>query len=98
MGVWLRLAEILVLCSLSAIISSCSSQAEQKKVYPREGGTEREEYWPEGGPDAEAPARAGLPKESAQNVSDAITPTPTPNRPIDRPLDPTGLPVGAPTP
>lgn len=87
------------LLAAANLVSGCKSHPEQKKVYAHEG-RDPEEAWPENnsGPDAPAPYRAGKPKESEQSVSANSTPTPTPNRPIDRPLDPTGLPMSAPTP
>jgi hypothetical protein len=87
--------------ALAAIVGlpACKSPTHARKTYSHES-QETEEYWPQsGGADAPAPYRAGKALESQQRVADATpTPTPTPNRPIDRPLDPTGLPMMSPTP
>lgn len=86
---------------LALALSSCQSHPKAKKEKIAAEGHGQEEAWagPEqSGPDAPAPYRSGRQAESEQRISTPSTPTPTPNRPIDRPLDPTGLPVGAPTP
>ena len=44
------------------------------------------------------PKHYGTPIERVETTTRASTPTPTPNRPIDRPLDPAGLPLNASTP
>jgi len=88
---------VLVLAAFN-LLSGCRSHPEPKKQYAHEGSADPEEAWPQsGGPDAPAPYRGARARESQQSVS-ASTPTPPPNRPIDRPLDPTGLPLSSPTP
>ncbi len=93
-----QVLSLVVVLAAFNLLSGCKSpHPEQKKQYCHES-RETEEDWPqEGGPDAGAPYRGARTPESQQRVS-ASTPTPTPNRPIDRPLDPTGLPVSGPTP
>ncbi len=44
------------------------------------------------------PVHAAPPREKVEQRARASTPTPTPSRPIDRPLDPSGKPVFSPTP
>ena len=44
------------------------------------------------------PVHAAAPREKVEQRARASTPTPTPSRPIDRPLDPSGKPVFSPTP
>ena len=44
------------------------------------------------------PKHYGTPIERVETTTRASTPTPTPNRPIDRPLDPAGLPLNSSTP
>jgi hypothetical protein len=93
---WQAVSLVFVLAAAN-LLSGCKSHPEEKKAYPHEA-QEREEAWPEqGGPDAPAPYRAGKEPESARVSADS-TPVPPSNRPIDRPLDPTGLPVSSPTP
>lgn len=44
------------------------------------------------------PVHAAAPREKVEQRAQASTPTPTPSRPIDRPLDPSGKPIFSPTP
>lgn len=44
------------------------------------------------------PVHAGKARERIIETKTVSTPTPTPNRPIDRPLDPSGHPLESPTP
>jgi hypothetical protein len=44
------------------------------------------------------PVHYGTPAEKIVKTSHSSTPTPTPDRPIDRPLDPAGRPLTSPTP
>jgi hypothetical protein len=98
----LRFLTVLFGCFALAALSSCQShpKPKQKKEKIAREGHEQEEEWPiqNSGGDVPAPYRSSRQAESEQQISTPSTPTPTPNRPIDRPLDPTGLPVGAPTP
>lgn len=67
--------------------TSSDSEPEKKETY--EGGD----------PDIfHPPTHSGTPHEKIENTERASTPTPTPNRPIDRPLDPSGNPLNPSTP
>jgi hypothetical protein len=59
----------------------------------------KKETYDGGDPDIyRAPAHKGSAHEKVVVTSHASTPTPTPNRPIDRPLDPSGRPLTSPSP
>ena len=73
-----------------------------KRVYSREKPDSNEEGkqgYEGGDPDIfHPPVHPGAAHETVEQNAHASTPTPTPNRPIDRPLDPSGKPLTSPTP
>jgi hypothetical protein len=86
-------------CVSCILIPSCQT-SKQQVVEPQGSGLGRAEAEPSPPVhDVEHPTNKAqaFPGERMQQIPDS-TPTPTPNRAIDRPLDPMGKPLTSPTP
>lgn len=95
-----RTAVLIVALSLSCILVVSCKTAPKQVVEPQGAALGRAEEAPtpvEHDVEHPPPDKGGGPGERMQKKADS-TPTPTPNRAIDRPLDPVGRPLTSPTP
>jgi hypothetical protein len=93
-----RCALFVILCLSCVLAVSCKTQ--EKIIGPEGSGLGRAEEDPTPVEhDLDHPPQKGvrIGRETTQKTADS-TPTPTPNRAIDRPLDPVGKPLTSPTP
>src|SRR4051812_46350512 len=93
-----RCCAVFVILCLSCVLS-VSCKTAPKTIEPEGSGLGRAEKEPT--PPfhdvSHPPSDKGIALEKMQTKADS-TPTPTPNRAIDRPLDPVGRPLTTPTP
>src|SRR5689334_9726317 len=93
---WIR---FVILCLSCVLVGSCKAPPTQAEEESRESGLGRaeEEATPVVHDVEHPPPQKNLGIEKMQQKAPS-TPTPTPNRAIDRPLDPVGKPLTSPTP